>query len=264
MFSSKGPTSPLYKSLAIDLQGRIILAQVRDTNTKVLKEFNVDKFPTLVVLPGGSTPGIVYSGELKRNPLYEFLVEYAPESVPGTPSAEPKLQKPTVDYTPKKLTEISEFVPFCFDAGTCFLFLSSGDEHLKTFAAVNQRLNAKKNLHIYLTDLLDGKEDLFGWEQMPAVLVLNGKKGWCKKYDGDIVERDIAEWIDGVKMGEGKKIKFGDEVKELLGFNKSKAKSTPSKETTTSQGVDQAAEQPATERVEEIFGDEKVAVHDEL
>jgi protein disulfide-isomerase A6 len=252
----------MYKSLAIDLQGRMILAQVRDTNKKVLEEFNVDKFPTLLVLPGGSTPGIVYSSELKRNPMYEFLAEYAPDATLRTPSAQPRLRKPTADYTPKKITEISDFIPFCFDAGTCFLFLSSQEEHLKTFSAVNQRLNAKKNLHIYTTELFEGKEDLFGWEKMPAVIALNGKKGWFKTYDGEIVERDIAEWIDGVKMGDGKKIKIGDEVKGLLGFSKST--SSKSSETTTSQSTDEGVEKPATEGVEEIFGEEKEAIHDEL
>jgi protein disulfide-isomerase A6 len=98
MFSSKGPTSPLYKSLAIDLQGRMILAQARDSQEKVVKEFNVDKFPTLVVLPGGSTPGIVYSGELKRNPMYEFLGAHAPVSSPDTPPTEPTTQKPLGIY----------------------------------------------------------------------------------------------------------------------------------------------------------------------
>ena len=98
MFSSKGPTSPLYKSLAIDLQGRMILAQVRDSQEKVVKEFNIDKFPTLVVLPGGSTPGIVYSGELKRNPMYEFLGGHAPIPSPDTPPAEQKTQKPLRIY----------------------------------------------------------------------------------------------------------------------------------------------------------------------
>jgi protein disulfide-isomerase A6 len=78
MFSKKGPTSALWKSLAIDFQGEISLAQVRDTQEKVVKEFNVEKYPNLVVLPGGSAPGIVYTGDMERDPLYKFLSEYAP------------------------------------------------------------------------------------------------------------------------------------------------------------------------------------------
>jgi len=37
-----------------------------------------------------------------------------------------------------------------------------------------------------------------------------------------MVEDRIEEWIDGVTMGEGKKIPFGDHVKEALGFKKHK------------------------------------------
>jgi hypothetical protein len=174
-----------------------------------------------------------------------------------------------VSHKLKQITEVSDFIPFCFDVGNCFLFLSSEETHDNIFSAVNQRVNAKKNLHFYSTDLLSGKEDVFGWDKMPAVIALNGKKGWYKKYDGEIVERDIAEWIDGVKMGEGKKIKISDEVKKMLGFAEAKSKSTSAQSgSSTSQSVDEAAavETPTElpEGVEEIFGDEKETVHDEL
>ena len=172
-----------------------------------------------------------------------------------------------VSHKLKQITEISDFIPFCFDVGNCFLFLSSEETHDKIFSAVDQRLNAKKNLHFYSTDLLSGKEDVFGWDKMPAVIALNGKKGWYKKYDGENVERDIAEWIDGVKMGEGKKIKISDEVKKMLRFGEAKSRSTSApSETSTSQRVGEAVETPTQlpEGVEEIFGDEKETVHDEL
>ena len=78
MFSNKGTTSSLWKSLAIEFQGRVILAQVRDTQTSAVKEFNVDKFPSLVLLPGGSAPGVVYSGAMEPDPMYQFLSEHVP------------------------------------------------------------------------------------------------------------------------------------------------------------------------------------------
>jgi len=92
MFSKKGPTSALWKSLAIDLQPKMILAQARDTQAAVIKEFNVETFPSMVVLPGGSTPGIVYSGRFERDPMYEFLSQYT--ALPK-PSAAPILKKET-------------------------------------------------------------------------------------------------------------------------------------------------------------------------
>jgi len=103
MFSTKGPTSPLWKSLAIEFQGKMTLAQARDTQQKVVQEFNVDKFPTLVVLPGGSAEGIVYSGEMKPEPLLKFLALFAPETPVEVPPTKQKSQgsdsKPCSDNT---------------------------------------------------------------------------------------------------------------------------------------------------------------------
>jgi protein disulfide-isomerase A6 len=95
MFSRKGPTSALWKSLAIDFQRKIILAQIRDTQEISIKEFNVEKFPSMVILPGGDAPGIVYSGPMERDPMYQFLSEYAPVASPPveSPSASPVFSK---------------------------------------------------------------------------------------------------------------------------------------------------------------------------
>ena len=86
MITDKGATSALYKSLAIDFKGRMTLAQARDTQANVVKEFSVQKYPTLVVLPGGTTPGVVFTGEMKRDPMYKFMSEYLAEIAPATTS----------------------------------------------------------------------------------------------------------------------------------------------------------------------------------
>lgn len=86
MITDKGTTSALYKSLAIDFKGRMTLAQARDSQSKVAQEFTVQKSPTLVVLPGGLAPGVVYSGEMKRDPMYKFLSEYATKIAPTSNS----------------------------------------------------------------------------------------------------------------------------------------------------------------------------------
>lgn len=92
MFSKKGLTSALWKSLAIEFQGKIILAQVRDTQEIVVKEFNVEKFPSLVVLPGSEAPGVVYTGNMERDPMFQFLSDYLPVAPVASPSASPTLK----------------------------------------------------------------------------------------------------------------------------------------------------------------------------
>ena len=109
MFSKKGPTSALWKSLAIDFQGKIILAQVRDTQEKVVKEFNVENFPSLIVLPGGPAKGIVYSGKLERDPMYEFLSEYASTSSPSATPVAPKRQE-SAGIIPTRLSSLKSII----------------------------------------------------------------------------------------------------------------------------------------------------------
>lgn len=82
---------------------------------------------------------------------------------------------------------------------------------------------------------------------------MNAAKGWYKIYEGEIIEERIAEWIDGVTMGEGKKIPFGDNVKEALGFKKHK----PTAITREQKEEEAKMTEPG---VQEVFGDG----HDEL
>ena len=105
MFSNKGTTSALWKSLAIEFHEQIIVAQARDTQNAVVKEFNVDKYPTLVVLPGGSAPGIVYSGAMERDPIYKFLSEY----VRVAKDEEPPMKEPPVKQKQEPLGTYTAF-----------------------------------------------------------------------------------------------------------------------------------------------------------
>ena len=64
LFTPKATTSPLYRALAIDFRGRIEFAQIRDKEEEAVEVFGIESFPSLVVLPGGDKPGVVYEGNL--------------------------------------------------------------------------------------------------------------------------------------------------------------------------------------------------------
>jgi hypothetical protein len=136
----------------------------------------------------------------------------------------------------------------------CYLLLSGDEEYVKAMSAVNQQFKIKKaGMRIYMTDELD--ESDFG---DAVVIALNGGKGWYKPYKGKIAERDIAEWMDGVKMGEGKKVALSEAVK-VLGNPKAE---TTEAETVAAKATDTSTEGATDDGVKEVFGDEKV--HDEL
>ncbi|KAK2746753.1 hypothetical protein FQN55_005480 [Onygenales sp. PD_40] len=77
LFTEKGTTSALLRALAIDYLGSINFAQIRNKEASTVEKFGVDKFPTLVLLPGGDNEAITYDGEMKKQSMSKFLSQAA-------------------------------------------------------------------------------------------------------------------------------------------------------------------------------------------
>ncbi|KAM0712534.1 hypothetical protein Q7P37_011631 [Cladosporium fusiforme] len=93
LFSDKGVVSALVKALAIDFLGAIDVAQIRNKETQTVKKYGIDKFPTLVLLPGDGKDPIKYDGELKKEPMLAFLSKAAspnPDPAPKKSKADKK------------------------------------------------------------------------------------------------------------------------------------------------------------------------------
>ncbi|KAJ5483925.1 disulfide-isomerase [Penicillium diatomitis] len=98
LFTEKGTTTPLIRALAIDFLGAIDVAQVRNKESASVQRFGVSKFPTLVVLPGSDGESKLYEGELKKQPIADFLKQFAspnPDATgqPASPAAKSKKTK---------------------------------------------------------------------------------------------------------------------------------------------------------------------------
>ncbi|CAG8958411.1 hypothetical protein HYFRA_00011088 [Hymenoscyphus fraxineus] len=95
LFTDKGKTSALMKSIAIDFKGSIQVAQIRNTDKEKasMELFGITKVPTLLLLPGGKeAQGLVYDGELKKEPMVKFLSQAA-EPNPDPAPAKAKTSK---------------------------------------------------------------------------------------------------------------------------------------------------------------------------
>ncbi|KAG9232648.1 hypothetical protein BJ875DRAFT_466232 [Amylocarpus encephaloides] len=89
LFTDKGKTSALMKSIAIEFKGAISVAQCRNTEKEkaTMELFGITGFPTLLLLPGGKeAQGIVYDGELKKDPIIKFLSQAAAPNPDPAPS----------------------------------------------------------------------------------------------------------------------------------------------------------------------------------
>lgn len=88
LFTEKGTTSALLRSVAIDFLGSIKVGQVRSKESDAVEKFGVTEFPSVVLVPGKDTENKVYSGEMKKKPLVDFLGQVAsPNPDPAPVSA---------------------------------------------------------------------------------------------------------------------------------------------------------------------------------
>ncbi|KAI0097926.1 thioredoxin-domain-containing protein [Nemania sp. FL0031] len=96
LFTEKGTTSALLRSLAIDFLDVISFAQVRDKESKTTELFNIESYPTFVLLPGGDKEGLVYQGDMKKPEMLKFLSQVGepnPDPAPSKPKGEKKSEK---------------------------------------------------------------------------------------------------------------------------------------------------------------------------
>ncbi|OTA68419.1 thioredoxin-domain-containing protein [Hypoxylon sp. EC38] len=101
LFTEKGTTSALLKSIAIDFLDVITIAQIRDKETKANELFGIKSYPTLVLLPGGDKESIVYDGEMKKDAMVKFLSQ-AGEPNPDPAPAKGKSEKRSEKKSEKK------------------------------------------------------------------------------------------------------------------------------------------------------------------
>lgn len=252
LFTDKGTTSALLRALAIDFLGSIQVAQIRDKEKKAVGTFGISKFPTLVLLPGGDKEAIGYSGELKKEPMVDFLAQVAapnPDPAPGKAKADKKGKKDSkkvedskaVTPDPDALTEDSGpriealdnqalLEKECLTAKShnCFLALLPSKSDA-TAPLPEDAKTALASLAEILKKHSKGGHRLFPIYSVPVdnegaaklrkelglkadeveLIVTSAKKGWWKHYSGsDFSQKSVEGWIDGIKMGEGKKEKL--------------------------------------------------------
>ncbi|KAK2055012.1 thioredoxin-domain-containing protein [Colletotrichum caudatum] len=96
LFTEKGTTSALLRSVAIDFLDAVTVGQVRSKESKAVEKFGVKSFPTLVLVPGGDKEPIVYDGEMKKDGIVSFISKVAsPNPDPAPKGGKKKADKKT-------------------------------------------------------------------------------------------------------------------------------------------------------------------------
>ncbi|CAL8575152.1 hypothetical protein XPA_001094 [Xanthoria parietina] len=103
LFSDKGTTSALIKVVATDYLERIAFAQIRNKESAANEMFGITTYPTLVVLPGGTSAPMTFDGAFSKSAMKAFLDQHASPSSGSKSKSAPKPKKeqiPLADNEP--------------------------------------------------------------------------------------------------------------------------------------------------------------------
>lgn len=104
-FSSKGTTTPLLRSIAIDFLDVISVAQIRDKETAAVEKFGIEKFPSLVLIPSKDAEPILYDGALEKKAIVKFLSQAGepnPDPAPLKKNGKSKTEEKSKDKAKEK------------------------------------------------------------------------------------------------------------------------------------------------------------------
>ncbi|KAH8174701.1 thioredoxin domain-containing protein [Sarocladium implicatum] len=113
LFSDKGVTSALLRSIAIAYLDVINVGQIRNKETAAVEKFGITKFPTFMLIPGPGKEPVIYEGELNKKDMVEFLKQVAepnPDPAPAKKKSkakkkdEPKQAPPEPEEAPESST----------------------------------------------------------------------------------------------------------------------------------------------------------------
>lgn len=106
LFTEKGTTSALLRSIAIEYLDVISVAQIRNKEKDAVAKFGIGKFPTLVLVPADGADPVVYDGELNKKDMVDFLRQAGepnPDPAPAGGKKQSKAgKKPAKEKKPEK------------------------------------------------------------------------------------------------------------------------------------------------------------------
>jgi len=236
LFTAKTETTNLYKALSYEFRGRMLLGEVHKDQKEVVDKFNIDKFPSLVVIRDDDAEKVVpYEGALHYKDLATFLNSFAlPAKKPDTSkkSTGSKQQKtpspPPKAEEPPKLVELQtqkDFEENCVEkGGLCAIaFIPPAEvdeEERKKDLDVLEQLVAKQTRVTFRYMWVDGKKEskfreAFGLSQdLPVLAVLNPGKKRYAPFLGAFTADAISDFTEKILLGSKKTVPL-DELPSL-------------------------------------------------
>ncbi|KAK9727378.1 hypothetical protein K7432_001910 [Basidiobolus ranarum] len=220
LFTNKDKTTTLYKALSVDYHNRIVLGQVKNTESEIVQRYNVEKFPTLLVFPKGSqSEPVVYDGALKHEALFKFMSQYAP-SKPNTKTNSPPVKTKPFNPEITKIENQAQLKEECLSKGgfCAIAFLSVEPEYPESVEEFESNLQILKNtkkaqhdknssIQFVWVHALENPQLIKDFDlssDIPNMVVIKPGKKVYKPFIGGFDESSLDNYLTETSQGKGR------------------------------------------------------------
>lgn len=201
LFTEKKSTPPLLKALSKEFKGSVVFGEVRSTDTKLIEEFNVSAYPTIV---GLSDPNVYYSGDYNRDKLEKWVRDFLYSEVTKKKNSYKELTK-GLSNTGKCNAGDSSF---------CFIWFVEKDDDISiSLLKKISESYAKDSISFYWVDKHKYREYAKAFDT--EVIVLRGKRKKFVKINCEYDIKCISDTLSLILSGGGQFVKI-DPLPELI------------------------------------------------
>ncbi|KAI7906435.1 uncharacterized protein BX663DRAFT_427969 [Cokeromyces recurvatus] len=213
LFTNKPTTTPLYKALSVDFKDRLLVGEVKHSEKNIIKEFNIQSFPTLVVI--SPEHGILkYEGKLNHESIKAFLNKHALPKNQKKPEPVSSKSSPKQQKEPKKVMSLvnDELLnKHCLNASrntVCVIAMTDEDNResvLETLNYLKDRVKSEAFSYEFGWIHADQSKDIINTLQMtedyPSIFILYPHKHLYRNYIGSWSENNLEKWLNQVGSG---------------------------------------------------------------
>ncbi|CAD8107592.1 unnamed protein product [Paramecium sonneborni] len=210
LFTNKTSTPPLLKVLSKELKGKLVFGQVRNSDTKLIQQFQINNFPTLMVVTEPEQyRGVIYEqNDFKKDQIMKFLREYAYISK--------KVKK--THQAPRELSTLLIKSGSCTtkDTKMCFIIITEDKDYLDLLNPLSQHYMKDKIDFYYINkNNLIYSEVFDDINKFPTAVVIKPKKERYAQLQGELTLQTIQDFLDSIISGN---VQFKP-MKDSLDFN---------------------------------------------
>jgi len=195
LFSDKTSTPPLYKAVARNMKKSFRFGVISYLEKELLERYNVEKFPTILVVPAGNRPPTVYNGDVSFQAITEYLKKQASIHLP---------QKKERDVGKLQLKK-SNFDTLCDKNSVCMVMVPGRND--KTYSKTLTELRQKHPRYMYSWIDTKTQADFTNFVGLKTtdnaqLLVLNRKRGKMLVLEDASTASKAFDFVDRMALGD--------------------------------------------------------------